>query len=86
MDGKFLALIVCASGTAFAGTWLLMSRAPTEAPRSAEIAMVDPSGKVMEFADCNEVRAAGKAPLFAGRPGYTRDLDPDNSGMACPPY
>ena len=89
MDGKFIALIMCASGTAFAGTWLLMSRDPAaaaEAPRTAEVAMVDQAGKVVSFASCEEVRMANQAPLMAGRPGYTRDLDPDADGIACPPY
>lgn len=88
MDGKFIVLILCASGTAFAGTWLLMSReiAPPPAPRSAEFAAVDPNGKVLEFTNCEDVRRAGLAPLMAGQPGYTRDLDPTNSGIACPPY
>ena len=88
MDGKFFLLIICASGTAFAGTWLLLSHgpSPSTAPRAAEFAATDKSGKLLHFANCEEVRRAGMAPLLAGRPGYTRDLDPDNSGVACPPY
>jgi hypothetical protein len=36
------------------------------------------------FANCDAARAAGRAPLFRGEPGYSPALDPDNSGMACP--
>jgi hypothetical protein len=37
------------------------------------------------YASCDEVRAAGKAPLYAGQPGYRSELDPENLGLACPP-
>lgn len=37
------------------------------------------------YEDCAAVRAAGKAPLWAGQPGYRAELDPSESGMACPP-
>jgi len=32
------------------------------------------------------VRAAGKAPLHAGEPGYRSGLDGDSDGIACEPY
>lgn len=37
------------------------------------------------YGDCAAVRDAGKAPLYTGQPGYRRELDPDGTGMACPP-
>jgi hypothetical protein len=37
------------------------------------------------YAGCNEVRAAGKAPLYAGQPGYREDMDGDSDGVACEP-
>ena len=39
---------------------------------------VDPAG-------CNEVRAAGKASLLAGQPGYRAEMDGDGDGVACEP-
>ncbi len=36
------------------------------------------------FANCDEARAAGRAPLFRGEPGYQPSLDPDGDGFACP--
>lgn len=35
------------------------------------------------YRSCAEVRAAGKAPLRRGEPGYSRALDPDGDGVAC---
>ena len=35
------------------------------------------------YANCDAVRAAGKAPLYAGRPGYRAALDRDKDGVAC---
>ena len=37
------------------------------------------------YASCADVQAAGKAPLYAGQPGYRSELDPDGTGLACPP-
>ncbi len=38
------------------------------------------------YAGCNAVRAAGKAPLYAGQPGYRAEMDGDGDGVACERY
>lgn len=38
------------------------------------------------YPGCNAVRAAGKAPLYRGQPGYREDMDGDSDGIACEPY
>lgn len=35
------------------------------------------------LANCAAVRAAGVAPIYAGDPGYSADLDRDGDGVAC---
>lgn len=35
------------------------------------------------YANCAAVRAAGKAPLYRGQPGYRTGLDRDHDGIAC---
>jgi hypothetical protein len=35
------------------------------------------------YANCDAVRAAGKAPIHAGDPGYSRSLDRDGDGVGC---
>jgi hypothetical protein len=35
------------------------------------------------YANCAAVRAAGKAPLHRGDPGYAAHLDRDGDGVAC---
>ena len=35
------------------------------------------------YRNCDEVRAAGAAPLYAGQPGYRTALDRDKDGVAC---
>ena len=35
------------------------------------------------YKNCAAVRAAGKAPLYRGQPGYARHLDRDGDGIAC---
>jgi hypothetical protein len=41
------------------------------------------SGAAGYYANCAAVRAAGKAPLRRGEPGYRAGLDGDNDGIAC---
>lgn len=37
------------------------------------------------YSGCNEVRAAGRAPLYKGEPGYREGMDGDGDGIACEP-
>ncbi|GAB2650064.1 excalibur calcium-binding domain-containing protein [Kribbella swartbergensis] len=48
---------------------------PTTAPTTTTAAIV--------YRNCAEVRAAGKAPLHRGDPGYSPDLDRNGDGTAC---
>ncbi len=41
------------------------------------------SGGSVYYANCAAVRAAGKAPLYRGQPGYGSHLDRDGDGIAC---
>ena len=82
MDGKFALVMICASAVAFAATWNLMGEPATS---SSKPVAVQENGETLVFKNCEEVRAKGLAPLMAGRPGYNRELDPDGTGMACPP-
>ncbi|WP_238151359.1 excalibur calcium-binding domain-containing protein [Kribbella sindirgiensis] len=42
-----------------------------------------PSTTPVVYRNCAEVRAAGKAPLYRGDPGYTPALDRNGDGIAC---
>jgi Excalibur calcium-binding domain len=35
------------------------------------------------YGNCAQAKAAGAAPLYAGRPGYAKKLDRDGDGVAC---
>ena len=37
------------------------------------------------YSGCKQVRALGKAPLYAGQPGYRVEMDGDGDGVACEP-
>jgi len=52
------------------------STAPTPPNSSSRSASV-------YYRNCAEVRAAGKAPLRRGQPGYASHLDRDGDGVAC---
>ena len=61
--------------------WSTMSPAAFQKPeKRAEIE------RSVYYSGCNEVRAAGRAPLYAGQPGYREGLDGDSDGVACEPY
>ena len=38
------------------------------------------------YGGCNEARAAGAAPVYAGQPGYRAEMDGDGDGIACEPH
>lgn len=42
-----------------------------------------PGGGGVYYQNCDAVRAAGRAPLYAGQPGYRTGLDSDRDGVAC---
>lgn len=42
-----------------------------------------PTPSVVVYKNCAEVRAAGKAPLHRGDPGYSEALDHNGDGVAC---
>ncbi|MBZ9753495.1 excalibur calcium-binding domain-containing protein [Deinococcus sp. HMF7604] len=42
-----------------------------------------PPSSPVRYANCAAVRAAGKAPLLRGQPGYSTALDRDGDGRAC---
>lgn len=51
-----------------------------------EIAARDAVEQSVHYDGCNEVRAAGKDPLYRGDPGYGAHMDGDGDGVACEPY
>lgn len=66
--------------------WTARAQAPRAAPAMAS---APPRSSRIEqsvtYSGCNAVRAAGKAPLYAGQPGYRPEMDGDGDGIACEP-
>ena len=58
---------------------------PEELPEEADRQWTAEADDGLHYAGCNEVRAAGKAPLLAGQAGYREDMDGDRDGIACEP-
>ncbi len=42
-----------------------------------------PTAEAAYYKNCDAVRAAGKAPIHRGDPGYSRKLDRDGDGIGC---
>jgi len=57
-------------------------RSAAIAPRPAPVP-VPAAPATVSYANCAAVRAAGKAPLLRGQPGYAPKLDRDGDGVAC---
>lgn len=52
----------------------------TSAPRTST---ATPTGSGVYYENCDAVRAAGRAPIRAGQPGYRAGLDRDGDGQGC---
>jgi hypothetical protein len=78
--------------------FMALPASPEEEPAALDEQWVARSGEDPAAADdgssvadvyypgCNAVRAAGKAPLHSGEPGYRIEMDGDGDGVACEPY
>ncbi|RNL75440.1 excalibur calcium-binding domain-containing protein [Nocardioides marmorisolisilvae] len=55
---------------------------PTARPSSGARSLVG-TGSSVYYKNCDAVRAAGKAPIRRGDPGYARHLDRDGDGIGC---
>ncbi len=56
--------------------------APATSSSAGRLPVPTASGQVY-YSSCGRVRAAGKAPLLEGQPGYRSGLDADHNGVAC---
>lgn len=56
---------------------------PTEPTATTEPTAPETSSAAVVYHNCAEVRAAGKAPLHRGDPGYSTALDRNGDGVAC---
>ena len=52
-------------------------------PRVGESTTPREQGETEYYKNCDAVRAAGKAPIRRGDPGYGRHLDRDGDGVGC---
>lgn len=81
-DIAFVALVAGLSSVAFLGILSLPAASVSTVHPSAAIEALDST----YYAGCNEVRSAGKAPLYREQPGYRSDMDGDDDGIACEPH
>jgi hypothetical protein len=56
---------------------------PAPKPAAAPKPVAAPKPSAAYYPNCDAVRAAGKAPLRKGQPGYRSALDRDGDGFAC---
>lgn len=75
----------CSYGVTKPGTPVISNLIPKPKPKPvSHSGGGSSSGGSVYYANCDAVRAAGKAPLYAGQPGYeTPRLDRDGDGVAC---
>jgi hypothetical protein len=60
-------------------------RAEKKAPPAIEPGRADPTAieQSAYYASCDDARAAGRAPIRSGEPGYRSELDDKGDGIAC---
>lgn len=93
-DRAFRKLLLGVTLGTFGATWVATD--PGLSPLWAESAASEkpnrsaffdpPQPTATYYRNCDAVRAAGRAPLYRGSPGYRAPLDRDNDGVACEPY
>jgi hypothetical protein len=93
MDAKRVIVSALTLGLAAGYAWSAMPSAtagpavPVSPPTEAQ---PTPSQEEVEhsvyYPSCAAAWKAGHAPIFRGQPGYRRDLDGDDDGIACEPY
>jgi len=61
------------------------ARGEDRKPPTIEFGRADPTAveQSIYYSSCAEARAAGKAPIRAGEPGYRSELDAKGDGIAC---
>ncbi len=64
--------------------WLAGSNS-TFAPEASARTAARSVERSVYYSGCSDVRAAGKAPIYAGQPGYRIEMDGDGDGIACEP-
>lgn len=52
-------------------------------PAPAPVEPIAPTAPQVSYKNCDEVRAAGAAPIYSGTPGYEKKLDRDGDGIGC---
>ena len=57
--------------------------APTSESASQQAPPAPKQQDNVYYKNCSAVRAAGKAPIYRGQPGYASHLDRDGDGIAC---
>lgn len=79
--------LVAATGLVAGGLWWLSQQPHIKnALRAAlpgQAAPAAPTAPGVHYENCDAVKAAGKAPLYRGQPGYSLDLDGDQDDIAC---
>jgi hypothetical protein len=76
-------ILLSAAMLGLAGGYAWSTMPPAAFQSSEERQKVERS---VYYSGCNEARAAGKAPIYAGQPGYREGMDGDSDGVACEPY
>jgi len=81
MRAKDIIISAVMLGGTIGYAWSSLPPAAFQSPKQRE--QIEQS---VYYSGCNEVRAAGKAPLLAGQPGYREGMDGDSDGIACEPH
>lgn len=81
MAAKEILITAVMLGGAAGYVWSSLPPATVQSPEHSK--QIERS---VHYAGCNEVRALGKAPLYAGQPGYRPEMDGDGDGVACEPH
>lgn len=86
MTEALIVVALLAASAAYDSTPRPMANGEDRRAQATRTARPDATETSVYYAGCNEVRALGKAPLYAGQPGYRIGMDGDRDGIACEPH
>lgn len=76
-------MTLCIGGAAAVGSVFGLGGHKDQPATPKAVAVTAKGAADVTYTSCEAVRAAGKAPLHRGDPGYSAKLDRDGDGIAC---
>jgi hypothetical protein len=84
LDGlEQIGIKACPARPATGGGTPIPTRGTGGTPTVPSASAAQPPAQQVSYANCDDARAKGAAPIYSGQPGYRPELDSDSDGVGC---